>query len=126
MLFFLDYANTPPGFDIVFNLFKSIMQSKELGSEDHPAEIFIHPYSHETITDHISKKILPAEYSGDSGTLEMIIKFWENKLIAYREYFIHDAVYGTDESKRPAEYRHFNADFLAAAASYNNNNIDNM
>lgn len=118
----LDYVHTPPGFDIVFSLFKSIMQSRELGSEDHPAEIFIHPYSHETVSDHISKKILPLEYGGESGPLEAIIKFWEKKLIEYREYFIHDAAYGTDESKRPLEYRHYHADFLAATAYYNSNN----
>jgi hypothetical protein len=88
------------------------MQSRDLGSEDHPAEIFIHPDSHETLTNHISKKVLPQEYNGDSGPLEVIIKFWENKLIEYRDYFLADDSYRTYESKRPLEYRHFHADFL--------------
>lgn len=36
---FIISVNTPPGFDIVFNLFKSIMQSKNLQTEDHPVEV---------------------------------------------------------------------------------------
>jgi hypothetical protein len=119
-----DYVHTPPGFDVVFNLFKTIMQSRDLTTEDHPAEVFIHPFSSETITDHIAKKALPLEYGGDSGPLEAIIKFWEKKLVDYRDYFIDDEKYRTDESKRPLEYRHFHADFLAAAACYSTNNID--
>lgn len=111
--------HTPPGFDVVFNLFKSIMQSKDLQSEDHPADIFIHPYSSATISDHISKKILPLEYGGESGPLEAIIQFWEKKLIEYRDYFMQDAIYGTNEAMRPPEYRHYHADFLVAASSYN-------
>jgi aromatic ring-cleaving dioxygenase len=65
----IHYVYTPPGFDVVFNLFKSIMQSKNLHSEDHPMEIVIHPYTHETLYDHVSRQILPSEYGGGSGPL---------------------------------------------------------
>lgn len=55
----IHYLHTPPGFDVVFNLFKSIMQSRNLQTEDHPIEVVIHPNTHETLFDHISRKILP-------------------------------------------------------------------
>jgi hypothetical protein len=45
------------------------MQSKNLQTEDHPMEIVIHPYTHETLFDHISRQILPLEYGGSSGPL---------------------------------------------------------
>lgn len=108
----IHYVHTPPGFDVVFNLFKSIMQSKNLQTEDHPIEIVIHPTTHETIFDHISRQILPTEYGGNSGSIAAIIKFWEHKLISYREYFLNDGHFGTDETKRPTEFRHHHADFV--------------
>jgi len=116
---FLDYVHTPPGFDVVFNLFKTITQSRDMQTEDYPAEIFIHPSSSATLSDHISRSILPLEYGGESGPLEAIIQFWEKKLIEYRDYFIQDATYGTLEAIRPPKYRHYHADFLAATSSYN-------
>lgn len=110
----IHYVHTPPGFDVVFNLFKSIMQSKNLHTEDHPMEIVIHPTTHETLFDHVSRHILPSEYGGGSGPLEAIIQFWEHKLISYREYFLTDDHYGTDETLRPPEFRHHHADFVTA------------
>ncbi|CRK86625.1 CLUMA_CG000462, isoform A [Clunio marinus] len=108
----IHYVYTPPGFDVVFNLFKSIMQSNNLQSEDHPMEIVIHPRTHETLFDHLSPRILPTEYGGGSGPLEAMIKFWEHKLISYRDYFLADGQFGTNESLRPAEYRHHHTDFV--------------
>lgn len=111
----IHYLHTPPGFDVVFNLFKSIMQSKNLQSEDHPMDIVIHPTTHETLFDHISRHILPSQYGGGSGSLEAIAKFWEHKLISYRDYFLSDGQFGTDESKRPVEFIHHHADFITAS-----------
>lgn len=107
---FLDYVHTPPGFDVVFNLFKSLMQSKDQVQDQ--TEIFIHPLSHETLSNHININVLPFEYGGNSGPIEAIIQFWEKKLIEYRDYFLEDVNYGTIEELRPAEYRHHHADFL--------------
>lgn len=116
---FLDYVHTPPGFDVVFNLFKSVMQSKDNNNQiQDQTEVFIHQNSHETLSNHIDTRILPFEYGGDSGPIEAIIQFWENKLIEYREYFLEEENYGTIESLRPLEYRHFHADFLAQASAY--------
>jgi CRAL/TRIO domain len=108
----IHYLNTPPGFDVVFNLFKSITQTKNQNTEDAPIEVVIHPVSHETLYDHISRKILPTEYGGYSGSLEAIIQFWEHKLVSYRDYFLTDGQYRTEESLRPPEFRHHHADFV--------------
>lgn len=110
----IHYVHTPPGFDVVFNLFKGIMQSKNQPPEDQPAEVVIHPNTHETLYDHISRQILPLEYGGGSGCIDAIIKFWEHKLVSYRDYFLADSQYRTDEQKRPAEFRHRHADFITA------------
>lgn len=110
----IHYVSTPPGFDIVFNRFKNILQSKNLQTEDHPIEIVVHPTTHETLYDHISRQILPSEYGGGSGSIAAIIKFWEQKLISYREYFLDDRHFGTDDSIRPAEFRYRNTEILQA------------
>lgn len=94
------------------------MQSKSPSPEDNQAEIYIHPFTNATLRDHLSKKMLPLEYGGESGPIETIIKFWEQKLIDYRDYFLQDAEFRTNEALRPPEYRHFHADFLAATSSY--------
>lgn len=94
------------------------MQSKDQVEDQ--TEIFIHPLSHETLSNHINTNILPFEYGGNSGPLEAIIQFWEKKLIEYRDYFIEDYNYGTIENLRPAEYRHHHADFL----KYSNNSAE--
>lgn len=94
------------------------MQSKEQQPQDQ-AEIFIHQFSHETLADHIDTKILPFEYGGQAGPLQAIIQFWEQKLIEYRDYFIEEKSYGTNELIRPPQYRHFNADFLSQSSYYN-------
>ena len=63
-------------------------------------QVFIHGNSYDTIYDHISQKILPAEYGGEAGTIQDIISYWEQKLISYRSFFLEDGKYGTDERLR--------------------------
>lgn len=67
-------------------------------------QVFIHGSSHETLYDHISKRILPKEYGGEYGTISDIIQYWEQKLTTYQDYFSDDEKYGTDETIRPVEY----------------------
>lgn len=111
----IHYLHTPPGFDVVFNLFKSIMQSKNIQTEEHPIEVVIHSNTHETIYDHISRQILPFEYGGGSGSIDAIIKFWEHKLVSYRDFFLNDGQFCVDESKRPPEFRHRHVDFVTTS-----------
>lgn len=116
------FVNTPPGFDVVFGLFKSLTNST---NQNELMDFFIHPNTTETLLDHISRDVLPEEYGGDSGTLESIGQHWEEKLISYRDYFIEEEKekYGSDESKR--ENRLHNSDiFLETAGSINQLGFD--
>ena len=63
-------------------------------------QVFIHGNSYDTIYEHIPKKLLPTEYGGDAGPIQDIVDFWEKKLISYRDYFLEDDKYGTDEKYR--------------------------
>lgn len=100
----IHYLNTPPGFEVVFNIFKNMLKTSNTPQVD----VVIHPNSHETLHDHISPHILPAEYGGCSGPLEAIVQFWENKILSYRDFFLSDVDYGIDESKRQQEMPHWN------------------
>lgn len=92
----IHYLNPPPGFEVVFNIFKNMM--KTVNSPQ--VEVFVHPNSHQTIYDHISQHILPTEYGGNSGPIEAIVQFWTEKLINYREFFLSESYYGIDDSRR--------------------------
>jgi len=107
----IHYVHTPPGFEVVFNVFKSIMQSRNPNIENHPTEAFLHPTSYATLFDHIPQSVLPAEFGG-TCPLQTIIDYWDNKLLAYRDFFIQDAAFGTNETQRMAAYRHQHVDFL--------------
>lgn len=48
----------------------------------------------------IPKRLLPKEYGGDSGNIQSLINNWEKKFHSYREFFLEEEHYGTDEKKR--------------------------
>lgn len=48
----------------------------------------------------IPKRLLPAEYGGDAGTLAEITEYWVQKVLEHADYFKDDKNYGTDEKKR--------------------------
>lgn len=89
------YINTPNGFEMVFNMFKNFM------SEKNKSRLYVHGHDLESLYRHVPKKLLPAEYGGDAGPLQDIINSWEKKLVSYRDYFLEEDQYGTEEKKRP-------------------------
>lgn len=54
----------------------------------------------EKIHEKIPQKYLPQEYGGENSCISDIIAEWETKLRSYREYFLEDSQYGTEETKR--------------------------
>lgn len=58
----------------------------------------------------VPKHLLPEEYGGNAGSLQTIIDDWKQRLINHRQWFAEDAIYKTDESKRPGKAK--NADIL--------------
>lgn len=55
----------------------------------------------EEMYQNIPKRLLPAEYGGDAGTIKEIAEYWTQKVIEHQDYFKDDSNYGTDEKKRP-------------------------
>ncbi|KAB0798514.1 hypothetical protein PPYR_09507 [Photinus pyralis] len=48
----------------------------------------------------ISKEALPVELGGENGNLTDLIDLWKTKVESYREWFLNDAQYCSNESKR--------------------------
>ncbi|XP_062554101.1 alpha-tocopherol transfer protein-like [Armigeres subalbatus] len=88
------YINTPCGFEVVFNMFKGFM------SEKNQSRLYVHGQDLESFYRHVPRRLLPAEYGGDAGPLQDLIFNWEKKLVSYRDYFLQEDQYGTDEKKR--------------------------
>lgn len=89
------YINTPNGFELVFNMFKNFM------SEKNKSRLYVHGSDLESLYKHVPRRLLPQEYGGEAGPIQNIIDYWEQKIIAYRDYFLEEDQYGTDEKKRP-------------------------
>lgn len=48
----------------------------------------------------VPKRILPKEYGGEDSTVEELTKYWLEKVNSYRDWFLADQEYKSDESKR--------------------------
>ena len=71
------------------------MLSKKLSSR-----VYICPENDlEELYKFVPLAFLPKEYGGEA-CLNKISEYWKQKLNDYQEWFIKDAVYGTDEKKR--------------------------
>jgi len=89
------YINTPPGFEQVFNVFKSVM------NEESKTRLHVHGNNMESLYKIIPRRLMPEEYGGEAGPIQDIIDEWEKKLLSYRQYFQEDEEqFGVDESKR--------------------------
>ncbi|XP_053661310.1 retinol-binding protein pinta-like [Anopheles marshallii] len=98
------YVNTPSGFEVVYNLFKSFLNEKNR------SRLFVHGSNLESLYEHIPKSMLPTEYGGEAGPIQDIVDNWAKKIISYKEYFKEEDQYGTEEKKRPGRPK--NADSL--------------
>uniref|UniRef100_A0A1B0CUX6 CRAL-TRIO domain-containing protein n=2 Tax=Lutzomyia longipalpis TaxID=7200 RepID=A0A1B0CUX6_LUTLO len=89
------YINTPAGFETVYNLFRKFLNEKNRN------RLHVHGDNLESLYEHIPKKLLPKEYGGEAGSVKELTVKWEKKFMDYRDYFLEEAKYGTDEKKRP-------------------------
>lgn len=49
----------------------------------------------------IPRKLMPAEYEGEGGSLQELTEVWEKKILSYRKYLLEDnTIYGVDEKRR--------------------------
>ncbi|XP_055372812.1 uncharacterized protein LOC129606495 [Condylostylus longicornis] len=100
------FINLPNGFFKVFNIIKAFQ------SEKIKRRIFVHNERNmESLYEHISQDYLPVEYGGNNGTISDIIDYWEKKIIEYRDYFIEEDNYGSNEKLRIGTPIDFNSYF---------------
>jgi hypothetical protein len=91
----MHYVNAPSFFEKVFTFFKTFLNDKM------KSRIYVHGGDMTSLHSILPKEILTTEYGGDAGTIEDIAKYWEDKIIANREFLMDQAAnYGVDEKKR--------------------------
>lgn len=83
----LEFINAPVYVNVVLNIFKSFMKPKMR------ERVRIHFNKLNSLHSVVDRKILPPEYGGDGDSIDNLIKFWEDKLISYHDWFREDEKY---------------------------------
>ncbi|KAF2881632.1 hypothetical protein ILUMI_24544 [Ignelater luminosus] len=88
-------TNTPKVFETVFNLGKTFMPAKlknrmYLFSKSHANKL--HTY--------VPQCDLPEELGGNNGSVKDLTVEWKQKVESYREWFLEDSRYGSNEKLR--------------------------
>lgn len=136
------FINTPAGFDKIFNMFKPMMSKKNQGrvSSDTltyfihniydifiwflpPFQLYVHGNNFDSLYEQIPRKYLPTEYGGENGSIEQLVKDWEQRILAYRQYWVEENNYGTDERLRPGKPVDFESLF-GMEGSFRQLNVD--
>nr|CAD7261887.1 unnamed protein product [Timema shepardi] len=66
-------------------------------------QIFCHPDGFESLYKYIPQEILPSEYGGYAGPIDVIHREWVKKLDSYTDWFKEQEDIKADESKRPGK-----------------------
>ncbi|XP_017840751.1 alpha-tocopherol transfer protein [Drosophila busckii] len=111
------FINLPTGFDTIFNMFKPMMSKKQQG------RLHVHGSNLKSLYKHIPQEYLPVEYGGANGSIAEIVKDWEKRIDAYRDYWVEEQQYGTDESLRAGKPVDFESLF-GLEGSFRQLNVD--
>lgn len=87
------FINVPAAFEKGFNTLKGFFPEKMKSRITVSA-------TPDIIYEHIPREYLPKEYGGTNGTMQDIIDRMETKLLKYRDYFLDEPNYGTEEILR--------------------------
>ncbi|XP_065367111.1 alpha-tocopherol transfer protein-like [Calliphora vicina] len=109
--------NAPSVFESVFNVFKHLMTEKQVN------RMTIYGSNIEKMYEKIPLKYLPKEYGGENGSIPELIAEWEQKILSYRDYFLEEANYGTDEHLRPGKPIDFD-NIFGMEGSFRKLNVD--
>ncbi|XP_076029000.1 retinol-binding protein pinta-like isoform X1 [Oratosquilla oratoria] len=90
----INYINTPPGFETIFNLFKSFMKEKM------KKRVHVHGSDLESLYKQVPRDILPIEYGGTNGSVDDITRYWAKKVEDKRDWLLNDEKFCVNESKR--------------------------
>ncbi|XP_013200524.2 uncharacterized protein LOC106143093 [Amyelois transitella] len=91
------YLNTPPGFEVVFNAMKVLLNEKNR------SRLYVHNKNYEEMYKVIPREQLPTEYGGNAGSIKDITDYWKKKVQEYSAFLDEDLQYGSDELKRPGK-----------------------
>lgn len=86
----LEFINAPIYVNIVLNIFKSFMKPKM------KERVRIHFKGKESLHQVVDRQVLPPEYGGYGENLDSLIKYWNEKLITYRDWFAEDEKHKAD------------------------------
>nr|CAD7198991.1 unnamed protein product [Timema douglasi] len=90
-------VNVSPLVDTIINFAKPFLKEKIRN------RIFCHPDGYESLYKYIPQEILPSEYGGYAGPIDVIHREWVKKLDSYTEWFKEQEDIKADESKRPGK-----------------------
>lgn len=93
-------TNAPAAFESVFNLAKTFMNEKLKN------RMFL--YSEATTTNvykHMPQYLMPKEYGGDGGFVDELAVTWRTKVESYRDWYLEDAKFCSEEKLRVGEPR---------------------
>lgn len=78
----------------------------------------------DVIYDFVPAVYLPEEYGGTNGTINDIIKRMEAKLLKYRDYFLNERHYGTEEKLRECSVKYDYESHFGIEGSFRKLDID--
>ncbi|XP_028160431.1 alpha-tocopherol transfer protein-like isoform X2 [Ostrinia furnacalis] len=89
-------VNASPIIDTVVGIVKPFLKEKIRN------RIFIHT-DLTTLYEHVPKEILPEEYGGDAGPMDVYNKAWQKKLEEYKDWFLEQESVKANEALRPGK-----------------------
>lgn len=113
----MNHINMKPAFITVFNLFTSFMKEKMKRRTHVHADL-------ESLYKEIPKRLLPKEYGGEAGPLEVLIEEWKKKVESRRDWLMESEKYRSDEKKRPGGRPKTQEDLFGLEGSFRQLNVD--
>lgn len=71
----------------------------------------------------IPRECLPKDYGGEAPSVDEIASEWKKKVESYREWFLEDEKYHSDEKKRPGKPK-TSEDLFGLEGSFRQLNVD--
>lgn len=90
-------VNVSPIIDTIVNFAKPFLKEKIRN------RIFIHSDGLDSLYKYVPKEVLPEEYGGFAGPIDVIHESWVKKLESYGDWFKEQESIKADESKRPGK-----------------------
>ncbi|KAL9922731.1 retinol-binding protein pinta-like isoform 1-T3 [Glossina fuscipes fuscipes] len=111
------FINVPLSFEKGFNTMKAFFPEKMKNRITVSSSI-------DVIYDFVPAAYLPEEYGGTNGTINDIIKRMETKLLKYRDYFLNERHYGTEEKLRECNVKYDYESHFGIEGSFRKLDID--